>query len=234
MNNKLYSFLFATILIITSCNSQDTELALKPADFNKKIKTTTNGVILDVRTADEYKGGFIASALNIDYNGDNFKDEIDKLDKINTYFVYCLSGKRSASAADYMRSNGFKSVYNLEGGILSWQNNNLLLVAIPNQPSADKISFEEYANMINSDSTVLVDYFAPWCAPCIKMKPMLDEISSEYAGKVKVIRLDINENKQLAKKLKIIEIPIIKIFSKGKEIWTHQGYIEKKELIKQL
>lgn len=80
---------------------------------------------------------------------------------------------------------------------------------------------------------VLVDYYAPWCAPCIKMKPMLEEISNEYAGKVKVIRLDINENKELAKRLNIVEIPILKIFVKGKETWTHQGYMEKADLVKQ-
>ena len=131
-----------------------------------------------------------------------------------------------------MRSIGFKDVINLEGGILAWQSNNLPLTTEVASPS-DKISFEAYTQMITSDTAVLVDYFAPWCAPCIKMKPMLEEIDKEYAGKVKVIRLDINENKELAKKLNIVEIPILKIFIKGKETWMHQGYIEKADLIKQ-
>jgi thioredoxin len=146
--------------------------------------------------------------------------------------VYCLSGKRSASAAAYMRSAGFKNVINLDGGILAWQSNNLPLTTT-STPAEDKISFEAYTQMITSDTMVLVDYFAPWCAPCIKMKPMLEEITKEYADKVKVIRLDINENKELAKKLNIVEIPILKIFKQGKETWMHQGYIEKADLIKQ-
>ncbi|HRH57460.1 MAG TPA: thioredoxin domain-containing protein [Chitinophagales bacterium] len=232
MNIKFLSFFFAVILISVSCNSQNAGQVLKPAEFNQKINTTADAVILDVRTPEEFTGGFIANAVNIDYNGSDFNGEIAKLDKNKNYFVYCLSGKRSASAAAYMRSVGFKNVINLDGGILAWQSNNLPLTTT-STPAEDKISFEAYTQMITSDTMVLVDYFAPWCAPCIKMKPMLEEISKEYAGKVKVIRLDINENKELAKKLNIVEIPILKIFKQGKETWMHQGYIEKADLIKQ-
>jgi len=232
MNIKFLSFFFATILISVSCNSQNAEQVLNPAAFSQKISNTPDAVILDVRTPGEFAGGFIANAVNIDYNGADFNGEVSKLDKNKTYLVYCLSGKRSASAAAYMRSNGFKNVINLEGGILAWQGNNLPL-ATTTALAADKISFDAYTQMITSDTMVLVDYYAPWCAPCIKMKPMLEEISNEYAGKVKVIRLDINENKELAKKLNIVEIPVLKIFVKGKETWTHQGYIEKADLIKQ-
>lgn len=232
MNIKFLSFLLTAIVMSVSCNSQNAGQVLSPAAFNQKISTATDVVVLDVRTPGEFAGGFIANALNIDYNDADFNAEIAKLDKNKTYLVYCLSGKRSASAAAYMRSNGFKEVLNLEGGILAWQGNNLPITTTA-APVADKISFEAYTQMITSDTMVLVDYFAPWCAPCIKMKPMLEEITKEYAGKVKVIRLDINENKELAKKLNIVEIPILKIFKKGNETWMHQGYIEKADLIKQ-
>jgi len=232
MNIKFISFLFAILIVTISCNSQNAAQALNPVAFSEKMKTSPDAVVLDVRTPGEFSGGFIAKATNVNFSDADFKSEISKLDKNKTYLVYCLSGKRSGAAAGYMRSIGFKDVINLEGGILAWQSNNLPLTTEVASPS-DKISFEAYTQMITSDTAVLVDYFAPWCAPCIKMKPMLEEIDKEYAGKVKVIRLDINENKELAKKLKIVEIPILKIFIKGKETWMHQGYIEKADLIKQ-
>lgn len=181
MNIKFLSFLFVAILITVSCNSQNTGQVLNPAAFSQKINNTPDAVILDVRTPEEFAGGFIANAVNMDYNGADFNGEVSKLDKNKTYLVYCLSGKRSASAAAYMRSNGFKNVINLEGGILAWQGNNLPLTTA-STPVADKISFDAYTQMISSDTMVLVDYYAPWCAPCIKMKPMLEEISKEYAG----------------------------------------------------
>ena len=222
------------VLITISCNSQNAAQVLKPLDFQKKINSTQNIVVLDVRTKEEVQSGFIENAINIDYNNDEFKNEIAKLDKNNVYAVYCLSGKRSASAASYMRSIGFKDVINLDGGILAWQNENLPLVTTSTKPIQDKISLEEYNKMITSDTKVLVDYYAPWCAPCIKMKPMLEELTNEYKGKVKIIRLDINENKQLAKQLNIVEIPVLKIFIDGNETWSHNGFITKDDLKKQL
>jgi thioredoxin len=234
MKIKLFSFLFAFVLITLSCNSQNASQVQNPTAFNETIKTNKDAIVLDVRTPDEFAEGYIEHAQNINYNGSNFKDEIAKLDKSKTYLVYCLAGKRSASAASYMRANGFNNVINLEGGILAWQQNNLPLTTTTTAIAEDKISFEEYNKMINADTKVVVDYYAPWCAPCIKMKPMLDELTKEYEGKVKIIRLDINENKQLAKKLNIVEIPVIKIFEHGKEIWNHNGYITKDELKKQL
>lgn len=234
MNIKLISFLSALVLLTISCNSQSASQVLKATDFNQKLKEDKNVFVLDVRTPEEFAEGYIENAVNININSAEFKDEIAKLDKNKTYLVYCLSGKRSASAASYMRSNGFKEVINLEGGILAWQSNNLPVVTASSQPKADKISFEEYTKMITSDTKVLVDYYAPWCAPCIKMKPMLEELAKEYEGKVKVIRLDINENKQLAKQLNVVEIPVLKIFINGKEIWNHNGFIEKEELKKNL
>lgn len=233
MNIKITSLFIAAIFFFTACNSQAKNQVLPPAEFSQQIKTTGNATILDVRTPSEFADGYIENATNIDYNGEEFKDEISKLDKDKTYYVYCLSGKRSESAASYMRSNGFKNVINLEGGILAWESNKLPLVTTSTTPKQDKISFEEYTKMITSDTLVLVDYFAPWCGPCIKMQPMLEEIAKEYAGKVIVIRLDIDQNKNLAQRLNIAAIPILKTFMKGKETWTHQGYIEKAALVKQ-
>lgn len=232
MNIKLISFLLITGLFLTvSCNSQNAGTVLNPAEFNKKINTTSGAIVLDVRTPEEFAGGYIANAVNINYNGNDFQDEIAKLDKNRTYFVYCLSGKRSASAASYMRSKGFRNVINLDGGILAWQANNLPLTTTAT--IADEFSYISYKQMITSDTTVLVDFYAPWCAPCMKMKPMLEQIAQEYTGRIKLVRLDISKNKDLAKQLNIVEIPLFKIIKKGNEVWSHQGTVEKEELIKQ-
>ena len=80
-----------------------------------------NPVILDVRTEDEFLAGYIPEAINIDiHKGQEFLDEIDKLDKSKTYFVYCRSGARSASACAVMHQRGIENAYNLMGGIAQW------------------------------------------------------------------------------------------------------------------
>jgi phage shock protein E len=77
-------------------------------------------IALDVRTEGEYKSGKIDKAINIDYNAPDFKEQLQKLDKNNTYLVYCRSGARSNAAMEIMKSEGFMFLYHLEGGILSW------------------------------------------------------------------------------------------------------------------
>ena len=74
--------------------------------------------------------------------------------------------------------------------------------------------------MISANQIVLIDFYAPWCGPCKKMEPMLEEFARENEGKIKVIRLNVDENKQLAMQLGIDEIPVVKIFKNGNETWT--------------
>jgi len=85
-------------------------------------------IILDVRTAEEFNSGHIKNAVNIDYFLDNFKAELDKLDKDKTYLIYCMSGSRSGRALQVMKKIGFRHVYNLEGGIIAWKSAGLPLV----------------------------------------------------------------------------------------------------------
>jgi rhodanese-related sulfurtransferase len=77
-------------------------------------------IILDVRTTEEFAGGFIDGAQNIDIKSPDFEMMIDKLDKTRTYLVYCRKGGRSAKAAELMNQKGFEKVYNLLGGITKW------------------------------------------------------------------------------------------------------------------
>jgi len=78
-------------------------------------------VILDVRTPKEYNSGHIENSVLIDFRSDTFKEEINELDKNNTYLIYCRSGGRSASALKMMKELGFESVYNMLGGITLWE-----------------------------------------------------------------------------------------------------------------
>ncbi len=80
-----------------------------------------NSVILDVRTEGEFLAGYIPEAINIDiYKSQEFSDEIEKLDKSKSYYVYCRSGARSASACTLMHQLGIENAYNLMGGIIEW------------------------------------------------------------------------------------------------------------------
>ena len=91
-------------------NSDELELMIKKEDL----------VLLDVRTPTEYINGHLISAVNINYYGENFDDEIDKLDKLKPIVVYCKSGGRSSKSALKLVEKGFEKIYNLKGGFDQW------------------------------------------------------------------------------------------------------------------
>ena len=82
----------------------------------------TNFVLLDVRTADEFSGGHIEGAVNIDYYAADFKTNIGKLDKTKVYLVYCRTGVRGAASVKIMLDLGFRQTQNMTGGITKWVN----------------------------------------------------------------------------------------------------------------
>lgn len=85
-------------------------------------------VIIDVRTAEEFGGGYIENAVNIDYYSATFRDDLDELDKDKIYLLYCVWGGRSGAALAIMEELGFLEAYNLSGGILAWQDAGLPVV----------------------------------------------------------------------------------------------------------
>ncbi len=100
---------------------------LQPKPFAQTL-SRTKGIILDVRTPEEYAEGHLSQARNIDYKNDNFRQVVNKLDKTRPYFVYCKAGVRSARAADIMKELGFKQVYTLEGGMDAWEDERMKTV----------------------------------------------------------------------------------------------------------
>lgn len=91
-------------------------------DWVEDLKADDNAVILDVRTEEEVNQGKIANSINIDFHkGQEFLEELEKLDKSKNYYVYCRSGARSANTCAVMNQMGFENTYNLVGGILQWE-----------------------------------------------------------------------------------------------------------------
>ena len=207
-------------------------MLFRSVSFNQKILSTDSSIILDVRTPGEFAQGYINRAINIDYRSNDFENNIDKLDKNKTYFVYCYSGGRSGKAASYMRSSGFKKVYELNNGLIAWNSKKLPLAGAGNQTSTDKISMDDYKKLISNGGVVLIDYYAPWCEPCKKLEPILLNLQNQYKGSVNVVRLNIDENKQLATNLSIQSIPLMKIFKNGEEVWSNNGLMEEADLKK--
>lgn len=240
LSSKLF-ILFISISIF-SCKGQTSKniITLEAKTFSEKTIATPNAQIIDVRTPDEFKSDHIDNALNIDWLGDNFVASVAKLDQSKAVFVYCKSGGRSANAAAKLEELGFKKIYNLEGGMMKWNAAGLSTRAEGEQGEAkpsDKIigmSSQEYAELLNTDKKVLVDFYAKWCAPCKKMSPYLEKMKKEMSDKVVIIPLNADDNPTLIKEMKILELPTLLIYENKKIKWKHTGYISEEDLKKQL
>ncbi len=93
-----------------------------------KNKSSSDFIILDMRTAAEYKTGHIKKSVNVDFYSRDFREKLDGFDKSKTYLIYCRTGGRTGNALMLMRDMGFLSVYNMSGGIESWRKRGLPIV----------------------------------------------------------------------------------------------------------
>jgi rhodanese-related sulfurtransferase len=98
---------------------------ISPKDLNAKLGDIQ---LIDVRTPEEYTGGYIEGAININFFDSDFNDQMAKLNKDKELYIYCRSGKRSGKAAKRLKDRGFTKIYDLQGGILNWNKNKLMMV----------------------------------------------------------------------------------------------------------
>ena len=109
----------------TNCQDSTAQQAaqsavLSPDDFEAKaLKADVQ--LIDVRTPDEYKAGHITNAKNINFYAADFKDQMEKLDKSKAIAVYCGVGGRSGKASTILTQLGFKTIYDLQGGMSAWK-----------------------------------------------------------------------------------------------------------------
>ena len=229
----LHLYFLVISFAISSCNGQTSKNieTIEATAFAKKINETPKAQILDVRTPEEFTLGHIDDATNVNILADDFVANIKNFDKSKPVFVYCKSGGRSQKAANKLQELGFKTIYNLDGGILKCEAAGL------SKPSDKIIGIcpQEYAELLNTDKKVLVNFYAEWCAPCKKMAPYLLKMQKDLADKVNVIRFNADENKTIMAELKLSELPAVLLYENKELKWKHIGsFISEEDLKKQL
>ena len=113
------------IFVFISCQNNEKFDLLDYNEFKKQVENT-NVQLIDVRTPDEYIMGHIEGAINVDFKNDEVFDSFfNDLNKSDTIYLYCRSGNRSKRSADKLISLGFQKIYDLNGGFIEWNLNEL-------------------------------------------------------------------------------------------------------------
>ena len=233
MKKILYVLNIAFFVSCGNTNSQVIE-DVNAEKFHQLIEEG-EGIIIDVRTSQEFNSGHIIDATNIDYYSEDFLDKLEIVRKDIPIYVYCRSGGRSSSAASKMEKLGFTKVYNLIGGIGTWKSEGYETIKskegkISKQPKLTETQLNE---ILNNNKIVLIDFSTQWCVPCKKMKPIIEEIQKENPN-VKILFIDADANKELVKLYQIKGVPVFIVFRNGEESFRKIGLCDKEELTNQL
>jgi len=215
----LHSFVFAQ-------NAQVKQEGISFETFEAKLKQASpNPQILDARTAEEYKLNHLKGAVNVSVaNEVELQKQIDQLDKNKPVFVYSINNGRSAVLATKLRDQKFKEVYELPGGISKWVGAGR---PVETTVTGNGLSQADYQKLIASNKLVLVDVHSKYCGSCRKLSPIVDSIASEQSGQVKLVKIELFENKQLGKELNIQSIPTLILYKGDKIVWQNTGLTTK-------
>ncbi|MBA4153527.1 thioredoxin [Flavobacterium sp.] len=88
-----------------------------------------------------------------------------------------------------------------------------------------------FQDIINSETPVLVDFFATWCGPCQMLAPILKEVKDSLEDQISIIKIDVDKNEQLAAQYQVRGVPTMMLFKKGKQLWRQSGVLSKEQII---
>jgi thioredoxin 1 len=88
-----------------------------------------------------------------------------------------------------------------------------------------------FNTIINSETPVLIDFFADWCGPCKMLAPILKQVKDDLGEGIKVIKIDVDQNQMLAAKYQVRGVPTMLLFKSGKQVWRQSGVLQKDQII---
>lgn len=224
----IISLFFATII------TQAQIINLSALEFSKRIKTN-DGILLDVRTPGEYARGHIAGSKMINLQDPQIQKVLLALPKNKPLYLYCYSGARSMSVANFLSQNGFSNIINMQRGLIDWSSCGFILesgatTALPAQP--DFYTVTQYQQLLTKKGLVFIDFYAPWCAPCKQMMPMINELEKTYKDKISFEKINTDASKEVALKAGVKAVPYLVLYKNEKVIYTKDGLVAKEELKK--
>ena len=89
-----------------------------------------------------------------------------------------------------------------------------------------KVAMGKFTDIVKSETPTLVDFYATWCGPCKMMHPILDQLKDQMGSKVRILKIDVDKNQDVAEKFKVRGVPTFVLFKNGEILWRQSGVIE--------
>ena len=198
-----------------------------------KVLNDTDIIILDVRTSEEINAGYIPNSTFIDYYDKNFENKINLIDRSKKIYTLCKSGGRSVQAAEILSKNGFRNVYNLEGGFMRWKANKMpydINLVNNDSSNSDSISEKSLDSLIKNNTNTLIYISTKWCSPCKKMEPIIDKLVDNNSS-LKVIKIDLDANNYAQERFDVKSLPAFVLYENNSVVWRKNGIIAYDDLI---
>jgi len=91
---------------------------------------------------------------------------------------------------------------------------------------------DRFSTIIDSETPVLIDFYADWCGPCKMLAPILKQVKDELGNQVKIIKIDVDKNQPLAAKYQVKGVPTMLLFKNGSQQWRQSGVLQKDDLLR--
>lgn len=213
--------LLLPLLLASLCTKAQTVSA---DTFATQLKQTPKPQLIDVRTPGEFGEGHLPGAVNINSQRADFDQALTALDKTKPVFVYCMSGGRSKGAIQKLRELGYTDVHELKGGYLKWASKMMPVEGVARSTAKPQWTTTRFDSLLRSQPLVLVDVYAPWCAPCKKMMPLVDKLAQELTGQVTVVKVNADTEKAMLAAYEVDELPTLLVFRNGKLADRQTGF----------
>jgi rhodanese-related sulfurtransferase len=222
MKNKIFkNSITAIVFLFTIAGfSQGKSANLLLDAFYSKVKSQKKPQIIDARGNDEFALNHIEGALNFNTKSEDFEKQVAALNPSQPVFIYSIAAYRSGLLSTELAKRGFSEVYVLEGGIASWIGGGKPFYS--NLKS--KLTLPEYKKILADNTYVLVDIGSRYCATCKTVKPILENLRTQYGEKLKIVEIELEESPQVIADLKNVKVfPTLIFYQNSKIVFKKDG-----------